>query len=195
MGYMLILILVLLYAVWRGWRTGLVHQLSGVLGIAFGIVCARIFCDPVSQWIVAHSPKLAEGFAAEYRLHILASALIFAGVYLAFKLIAGVLKSAMSVLHVGVFNSMAGAAFSLLKWVMIMSVVYNLILALSPQGTLANYCDDGDGNLVEVVMSAAPALMDTCGPDDLEHMRRMEEAKSISKNKPKPQGLTAICLV
>lgn len=162
--------------------------------MSFGIVFARIFCAPVSQWVMAHFPSVGEGFAGEYKVHILASALIFAIVFLAFKLGAGILKSALSVLHVGVLNSLAGAAFSLLKWVMIMSLIYNVFLAIFPTGRLADYCDDGDGNLVELVMSAAPALIGTCGPDELEHMRRMEEAKSISENNVKEaRSLVEIC--
>ncbi len=186
MAYMLILIIVFVYAIWRGWRTGLVHQLAGVLGIGFGVVFARMFYAPVGEWLISKYPSLAEGFAAEYKVQMLSAALIFVAVYAVLSLIAGVLRSAMSLLHVGALNSMAGAAFSLLKWVMIMSIVYNVILAIAPKCSLANYCDDGDGNLVEVVMSAAPALMGTQGPDELDHMRRMDEAKCISMLSPQP---------
>lgn len=193
MPYMLVLIAVLVYAVWRGWRTGLIHQMAGVLGIAFGVVMARVFCAPVSAWIIERLPSLAEGFAATYKVHILASALVFGAVYVAFGIIAGVLRSALSLLHVGALNAMAGAAFSLLKWVMIMSVVYNLILALHPSGALADFCDDGDGNLVELVMYAAPALMGTQCPDDLEHMRRLEEAKKISYRCPRHATIAVSC--
>lgn len=193
MPYMLVLIAVFIYAVWRGWCTGLIHQMAGVLGIAFGVVMARVFCSPVSEWLIDKLPSLAEGFAAGYKVHILASALVFGAVYAAFGIIAGVLRSALSLLHVGALNAMAGAAFSLLKWVMIMSVIYNLILALHPSGELADLCDDGDGNLVELVMYAAPALMGTQCPDDLEHLRRLEEAKKISYIRPRQATLSLPC--
>lgn len=195
MPYMLLLIAVLVYAVWRGWRTGLIHQIAGVLGIAFGVVMARVFCAPVGEWLVDKIPSLAEGFASGYKVHMLAAALVFGAVYVAFGIVAGVFRSALSLLHVGALNAMAGAAFSLLKWVMIMSVVYNLILAVHPTGTLADYCDDGDGNLVELVMNAAPALMGTQCPDDLEHMRRLEEAKKISYTCPRRATLKGSCVL
>jgi len=182
MVYMLILIAVLVYAVWRGWRTGLIHQLAGVLGMAFGIVAARMFYTQVGEWLLGEWPRLGDGFAHEYKVRILSAALIFAAVYMAFSLMAAVLRSALSLLHAGALNAIAGAAVSLMKWVVVMSVMYNVLLALSPEGDLAGFCDDGDGNLVELVMSVAPALMDTGCPDDLEHERKLEEAKTISDN-------------
>jgi len=181
MGYMLVLFAVLVYAVWRGWRTGLLHQLAGVLGIGFGVVMTRMFCCPVSLWILENYPRLGEGFAGDYKVRMLASALIFGGVYMLFSLLAGVLRSALSLLHVGALNAMAGAAFSLLKWVVIMSVIYNVLLSVAPDSELGRICDDGDGNLVEIVMSAAPALIGIDGPDELEHKRKLEEAKAISQ--------------
>lgn len=182
MGFMIFLIGVLLFAVWRGWRTGLLHQLAGVLGIGFGIVVARIFCPDVSIWLQEHYPSLAEGFLAEYKTRIIAQTLLFGGTYLAFALLTAVLKSAMSLLKVGALNSIAGSAFSLMKWMTVMSIFYNAILAMFPNGALANYCDDGDGNMVEVVMAVAPMLLGTPGPDELLHQRQMEEAKAISVN-------------
>ena len=179
---MIILIGVLLYAIWRGWRTGFVHQLAGVLGIGFGIVAARIFCSPVSEWLLNASPSLGEGFAGEYKVKMLSGAIVFAIAYTLIYALAALLRSAMSLLRVGALNSIAGAAFSLLKWVMIMSVIYNVILSVFPRSDLGAYCDDGDGNIVELVMCAAPAVMGIPGPDELDHRRRMEEAKAISNN-------------
>ena len=41
------------------------------------------------------------------------------------------------------------------------------------------YCNDGDGNVVELVMSVAPALFGTESPDELEHYHRLQKAKQM----------------
>lgn len=182
MAFMIALIIVLLWSVWRGWRTGLLHQLAGVLGIAFGVVAARLLYPGVSLWLEDTFPVLSHGFAHEYKLCMLSMALVFGVVYLSFSLLAGVLRSALSVLQVGALNSVAGAGFSFLKWVMVMSVAYNVLLAVSPTCALADFCDDGDGNVVELVMGAAPFVVGVAGPDRLLHERQLDEAKAISYN-------------
>lgn len=184
MGFMLALIIVLIYAVWRGWRTGFIHQVAGVLGIAFGIVAARLLADPIGEWLVSLHPGLDNGFLGPYRVKILAMALVFAAFYFACTLLGSVLRSALSLLHAGALNSICGSAFSLLKWVMIMSVTYNVILALKPDSDLAAFCDDGDSNLVEAVMELAPALAGTDGPDELLYRRQQEQARQISRQMP-----------
>lgn len=178
----LIIIVVLILAAWRGWYRGLLHQLASLMGLAFGIVFSRIFCADVSAWLVEHCPHLGEGIFPEYTYSMISVALVFGAVYLLFSLLATVLNSALSILHLGALNSIAGAVFSILKWVLMISVALNLWLSINPDSKLADYCDDGDGNIVELVMAVAPALTGTESPDDLEHRRRQEEAKTICLN-------------
>lgn len=178
--YPLIIILVLALAVWRGWSRGLLHQLATLLGLAFGIVFVRIFGSDVSLWLQETCPQLGRGVFPEYTYSMVAAAIVFGVVYMLFSLLATVLNSALCIFRLGALNSIAGAAFSLMKWVVALSVILNLWLGLSPDSRLADYCDDGDGNVVELVMAVSPALFGTESPDDLEHRRQQEEAKTIS---------------
>ena len=185
----LITILVLLYAVLKGWRKGFVHQVASLLGLGFAIVAARMFCDPLSQWLAVNFPALGWKVAPEYTFRILASGIIFTGVYAAFFTVANILRSALRMLHAGAVNSIAGAAFCLLKYAFVLSVIFNIILALSPNSSLGKLCTSGDGNVVELVMNFAPAMFGTEGPDDFEHRQQMEEAKSISLDAASPDVL------
>ncbi len=179
MIFPLIIIVVLVLAAWRGWRRGLLHQLAALLGLAFGIVFARLFCGDVATWLADTFPSLGNCVLPEYTYSAVAVALIYGVVYMLFSLLATVLNSALSVLCLGAINSLGGAVFSMLKWVVLLSVVYNVLLSIWPDSKLADYCDDGDGNVVELVMAVAPALFGTESPDDLEHRRQQEEAKTI----------------
>lgn len=186
MIYPLILIAVLILAIWRGWEKGMVYQLASLLGLAFGFVAARLFYEQMAEVIDPWFPG-PESFAEEpfgeplrrYTLYMVSASVVFAIVYAAFKLIGGVLTSAMQLIHTGAINSIIGAGFSFVKWTVIMSVVFNLWLVIKPDCGLMKYCNDGDGNVVELVMSVAPALFGTESPDELEHYHRLQKAKQM----------------
>lgn len=186
MIYPLMFIAVLVYAVWRGWNKGMIHQVASLLGLSFGFVAARLFVDHIAGLIDPHFPS-PDHFGAEpfggmmrgYTLSLASAALVFTAVYWVFRLLGLVLESAMQLIHTGAVNSIIGAAFCACKWTVILSVVFNLWLAFKPDCGLLKYCDAGDGNVVELVMQVAPALFGTESPDDLEHYRRLEQGKQL----------------
>lgn len=186
MIYPLLLIIVLILALWRGWRKGFTYQLASLLGLAFGFVAARLLGDSMSEMLEPLIPA-PESFAPEpfgtplrnYTEHTAGASAVFVLVYIGFRMLGTVLNSAMQLLHTGAINSIAGAALNFGKWVLIMSVIFNLWLIIKPDCGLLKYYNDGDGNVVELVMEAAPALFGIPGPDELEHIRRMRQARAI----------------
>lgn len=186
MFYQLILIAVLLVAIFHGWRRGMAKQLASLLGLAFGFVCARLFYEPAADMLDPLIPA-ADSFAPDpfgepmrrYTAYMVGASLVFALVYMVFRLMGGVLAKALNILHTGAINSIMGAAFNLAKWVLIMSIIFNLWLIIRPNCELRKFCDYGDGNLVELVMNAAPMMLGTESPSDLEHYHQMEEAHKL----------------
>lgn len=185
MIYSIVLILILMMAVWNGWRKGMVYQIASLLGLGFGIVAARIFSDSlaphVESWLPVAADSATPGMTPvrEYMVELVSASVIFAGVYLAFRIFAGLLNSALQLLHMGAINSIVGAAFCFCKWVLLMSIALNLWMGINPKSGLLKPCTDGDGNIIELVMAVAPALLNTISPDELEHSIRVEQARSL----------------
>lgn len=186
MVYQIILIVVLLAAIFRGWKRGLAKQLASLLGLAFGFVCARLFYEPAADLLDPLIPA-ADTFAPapfgepmrRYTSYMVGASAVFILVYIVFKLMGRVLGTALEILHTGAINSILGAAFCLAKWVLMMSIIFNLWLILRPNCQLREFCTYGDGNLVELVMEVAPAMLGTESPSDLEHYHQMEEAHKL----------------
>lgn len=180
--YHLILIVVAAVAVFVGFRKGLVRQLAGLLGIAFGVVAAHLLQDSVEPLIREYFPSLQGSFLEDYAYGVLTPCLIFLAVYAIMLLLSFLLKNLLNMLSLGVLNSILGALFCIFKYMLVMSVLFNVIISIDSESSLADCCNADDGNIVGAVMSLAPAMLGTQSPDDLNHLKQKEEAKTISYN-------------
>ena len=180
--YQLLVIAIALIGVFRGYRKGFIDQISGVLGFAFGTVCCHVFAEPGEDLARNLFPGIANHLGADFIYSIIGAATIYLSVFLAFSLLTTILKSAMQVFSGGLLNSLLGAFFCMLKYLLFLSVAFNIIVCVSPRSALmkAALCDDG--NAVEAVMALAPALLGSLSYEDLGHIVQLEDAKKISAN-------------
>lgn len=178
--YQIIVVGVALFALLRGYRSGLTRQVSGFLGVAFGIAAARILGPDLDVWLRGWLPRLYHPVARQFFFSTLSAAIPFGGCLLLFSLLTGILNAAMSLFHFGVLNSLAGAVFSLLKWLMLLSLLFDLAACRTLESPLIRCSRHDDGNLVEEVMQLAPALLDSMPASEFIHQVQLWEAKKIS---------------
>lgn len=180
--YHIIIIAAGVYGIFRGWRCGFFGQTGGLLGMLFGIVFCRLFVKDGVVVAEEVCPSIADLFASDFIYTSLTALVIYTTVYFGFRLMSLVLNRVLSGLNPGPVNSLGGAALCLLKYVLFISLIYNVILAIFPGSALMKECRAGDGNMIELVMALAPALMDTYSPCDLALKYQLKEAESISYN-------------
>ena len=181
-GYHLIVIMVAAYAVIKGFRQGFTGQISGILGFAFGTVCAHVFEPEVEVFYRMILPGVRRAPGGAFIYSVLSAVTVYWAVYIAFKTFTKVLKSAMQVFYVGMLDSILGALFSLLKYMLVLSIVYNLVLCVNPRSPLLKYSNADDGNVVEAVVLLAPGILGCGSVNDLSHLLQLYEAKKISRN-------------
>ena len=119
---------------------------------------------------------------ASFIYSVTAAALVYVAVYMLFRMMTKVLRSAMQVFYVGMLDKLLGAAFSLTKYMLLLSIIYNLIICVNPSSSLMKYATADDGNVVEGVMLLAPGLLGCHSIEDLSHLLQLREAKKISCN-------------
>lgn len=181
-AYHIIVIAVALWGVVKGFRRGFTGQLPGVLGFSFGIVCARLF-SPEGEGVARSLFPWIEGHAGSQFVYSVLSAVgIYIIVYVAFGVLTGVLRSAMQVFETGILDRLSGAVFTLLRYLMVLSIVYNLILCVDPDSSLMRQVRADDGNVVEGVVLMAPGLLGCLDCEDLSHILQLREARKISVN-------------
>ena len=178
--YHIVAIALCVLAIFRGYQRGLMRQTSAVLGMVFGVVCARIFGPMCVDFFMGILPGFLHGFNSSFIFATLSAGVIYTLVYIIVKLITGVLNLAFRVFSSGILNSIVGSLFCLLKYLVFISIIYNFIVDVNPESDLLKIARDHDGNVIEGVMLVAPAMLGFPDAEELGYRLQLERAKEIS---------------
>lgn len=110
----------LIYALFKGMKNGLFVELASLISLVLGIYIAIKFSNIVRTVVENHvswSPKYIE---------IIAFGLTFIAVVIAIHLLAKILTGIMDFAFLGWINKGAGGFFSVVKTVLLLSIVFNL---------------------------------------------------------------------
>ncbi len=121
----IIFALVLLAAI-VGAAKGLIHQLGTIAAIVCAILACRFFGGDAADLVVDAQSEHAGVYRA------IVYSLVFIGVFIAIRLIAGLFGTALSKMHIRVLDRVGGALFSMGACVLLMSIVLNVYLAFAP---------------------------------------------------------------
>jgi membrane protein required for colicin V production len=121
MGFLdIVLGSLLLYALYKGIKNGLFVELASLISLLLGIYIAIRFSYIVREVLAGHvswSPKYVE---------IIAFGLTFIAVVLAVHVLAKVFTKIMDFAFLGWVNKLAGGLFSVIKTILILSILFNL---------------------------------------------------------------------
>lgn len=180
--YLALVLLVAFVAIAAGFRRGITGQPASLLGFGFGAVAARVLTPDLSdsfKWVEAITP---EPEFNEFARNLVCAVVIYFTVFWIFAILSKVLRGALSVFDVGMFNRLLGAFFSLVKNLLWLSIIFNLMLCFKAESRLLRYERSNDGNLVAAVMALTPAILGCYGGEDFAHFHQLKEAKLISCN-------------
>ena len=111
----------LVWAVVSGWRSGFVSQLLGLLGIILGIVLS-----------LRYGTAVGEMFGIDARFSVVAGFLItFVATLIVATLIARLIARVLSFIGLGWVNTLLGIVLSIIKGLIVLSMLYAAIFALN----------------------------------------------------------------
>lgn len=147
----ILLIIVAVSAIIRGFASGLVTRLGSVAAIVLAVIGCRLFGPVIyDRW--------AAPMAGEHttRALVCTYALLFLVIYAGVRVCASLIRGAVRTVKLGFLDRIGGALFSLLEWMIAASLIMNLYAALVPT---AKDIFTGPGHaLRELVFSLAPAV-------------------------------------
>ena len=126
----LIIIAAVAYGIIRGIMKGFVRQISALIGVFIAIFVARIYYIDLSEYVrVWFDLDLQYAKPAAF-------AVIFLAVVLLCHFVALLIDKFLKIIALSWLNRIAGAAFGLLKMLIILSILFNLMQSFSNKTTL-----------------------------------------------------------
>ena len=118
----IIIVIILLWGAWRGWRSGLIKEIFSACGFVVGLVLAAMFYGVVGEHF---APALGSGSKASFAARVLAFILIWVVVPIIFGFVANALTKGIKALHAGPLNSLLGMVVGAAKYFLLISVVFS----------------------------------------------------------------------
>lgn len=178
--YHILVIAVALVGMFRGFHAGLMRQVSSLLGFVFGIVTARAVGPDFAGWLAGWFPQVYHPVARTFFISILGYGIIWGLSLFVFSMFTRILNYILAMIPVGIVNSITGAAFCLLKYLMFLSILFDLALCRPFDSPLMHCARHDDGNLVDGVIRLAPELLGTMSAEEYVHKVQLWEARTIS---------------
>lgn len=118
------IIVVVVWALYSGWRNGLVKEIASFGGYLFGLFIAATCYSTFGEYLAVN------GTESNMLTSIVAFFILWIITPIALGLAANVFTKVLRSLHLGGLNSMAGAALSLVKFTVLLSCVLSVMSAL-----------------------------------------------------------------
>lgn len=178
--YALIVLLLAAFGTVRGFRRGIAAQVPSVIAIAIGAVASRLLAPGLFNLLYGAFPIVHGHVEEQFVYDTISSALVFAGVYSVFYVLTAFVGKVLSHGEVSLTSGLAGAFFSLFKYILFTSVALNIILAMNLRSPLLKAARSDDGNIVTMVMIVSPAVLGGMDVEELALRVQLEDAKKIS---------------
>lgn len=176
----LVAICVAVAALLRGYTLELTGQMASVLGMSFGIVGTRVLRGEAENLARELFPELCTNWNGAFVASTFASIGVYCAFYCAFELFAKPLRQVLRPLHGGTLNGIAGSVVCCAKWIILLSLAYNLALCFGTRPAMLRQVAADDYNVVECVLLVAPSLLGGEDAADLAHRRQLLDARKIS---------------
>lgn len=184
----IILLLIFIVSAWLGFRKGIITQLGSVAAIVIAIIACRMFGGTVEQIFFDNHPDWQAGSSiSHYAVSILANGVIYLVAYYAVILVTKLLHTVSHIVLLAPLDHIAGAAFSVAKYGLVVSLLLNLYIVCFPNTHLIADSRLAGGKAVEWTIGFAPWVLDTIHPveKDTENASGNEEATPVETDESK----------
>lgn len=144
------IIVVLVWALFSGWRAGLLKEVTSGIGVLVGLLVAATCYSTFGKYLAVN------GTETNMVTSIIAFLLLWIIVPIALGFVANVLTKSLKGMNLGMPNSMLGALVSLIKYVVVLSCVFNVMQGLG----ILNAEKSKDSKLLNPVTMALGTFFD-----------------------------------
>jgi len=126
----LVILVLIIFSLIRGYMSGLVKQLASLVGL---IVCA-VFAGQVASFISPYLINITS--SSGYIIKPLSYVVAFVIIMLFFLFLGKLIESFLKAIKINTLNKLAGSVFSVAKWLIIASILLNIVIGLDKDAKL-----------------------------------------------------------
>lgn len=157
----IILVIVVVVAVVIGFRRGIITQIAAIGGLVAGIVLCRLFGDQASMFVAGLHLKPDEGgeLIPSYFDKAVGNIALFAAGNIGLRIVARFFRRVTHAMSLGLLDRLAGGAFALFEWLLVLSLCLNLYYVINPDTKCNELSSFDEGKVVEAVGQLAPTVL------------------------------------
>jgi membrane protein required for colicin V production len=144
---------VLIFSLWRGWRNGFIYELAVLCAFFTGLYAAFKFAwfaqNKISQWF-----SMSHQSAAEISFFVM-----FVVVFVVTILLGKMFSSLVNVTPLGIFNKILGALFGLLRYALVLSLLFWFLKSADGKYKLIPESQAEKSKLILPLGKVAPAVL------------------------------------
>ncbi|MGM9827288.1 MAG: CvpA family protein [Muribaculaceae bacterium] len=149
-----------------GWRKGLTGQLGALAGVLAAIVLCRWFAADLAAAFTE-----PDDTPHTVLLHTVMSYVVLGvGAYVGVRIIARFMTTVTRVLHLSLINRAAGAIFSVFEWLLGLSILLNMWIAVFPETEMRS----SNHAVTDMVMDIGPKVFDSQTVQDIISLKDLE---------------------
>lgn len=160
----IILLLVFIGSAWFGFRKGIIKQLGSLAAIVIAIIACRCLGPTVVTLLMGSHPDWQASPISHATVSILANAVIYLVAYYGVILLAKLLRMVSHAVFLGPLDRIAGAAFSVAKYFLLVSLLLNLYMVIFPDTPLRSKSNLCGGRVATLTARFAPWVLDAVSP-------------------------------
>lgn len=160
----IILLIIFIVSAWLGFRKGIIRQLGSLAAIVVAIIACRTLAPSVAELIFGSHPDWETGSISHATVSIVSNCIVYLVAYYAVILIAKLLHTVSHAVLLGPLDHIAGAAFSVAKYFLLVSLLLNLYIVLFPASSLRSKSHLCGGRVVELTTELAPWVLGAISP-------------------------------
>ncbi len=136
-----------------GWRRRFTGQLGSIAGVVLGMALCRVVAPGLADHFSQPDDTVQTRLLHTVLIYLLIGTISYVGV----RMVVHVTRTVLHAMHLCILDRAAGALFSVFQWLLGLSVVLNVWLAIFPDGELRT----SNRDVVDGVLTIAPLVFGT----------------------------------
>ncbi len=164
--------IILIIALVRGYKNGLVIELASLTALVLGVLGAIKFSGLTEEWLMQH-------ISVSY-IGLIAFIITFAGIVIAVHLIAKAIDKLITAVALGFLNRVFGALFSFVKYAFVLSIIMAIFSSFDRTFNLIPEDTRDSSILYEPLSEFAPRVFPYLNFDKDNAKNKVQEVMEVS---------------